>query len=360
MSLSNREIDLYVDTMIVHAIIDDHIVKRASGGSFIMPLIDKIKSYVAGKFDSGDKVKDVINFLAPGAIATLLNALGFKWLGLIMGAITSALHIDISSILSSIWNKVKSLLSSGTEITSAHIDSAVKEANQEHAPVDSGSANDHRTNAQKIRDARVVKLAMISYESSLRNKTAGLIPASIGIRALGIFTTIIGWIFKTVLASAGLMAGTDVVYGLLNKTPGKPGSGGMSGGMGSFWDKFTGKSESAPATVSVSSSQKKFPLNKSYSDVKRNTSSSNWVENGSPNEPTIESLVVSFAKEVYSGLDSLDSVIKSCSNFRNIVNMIERFNSTTQDDNGIYIPRTFTSKKQMVDYFIDEVAAKAQ
>lgn len=368
MTLSNSEFKLYVDTMIVQALVEDSLVKHAGAGNFIMPLIDKVKDYVSGHIDSKDKVGSVINFLAPGALTLMLDALGFKWIGKIAGVLASMFHIDVASIIGSIYNKVKSSLTSGKAITSAEIDSAVKSAESEHAPAD--FADDYKTYAESIRDIRLLKLALIEYESTGKlNKNAGILSPAIASKALNVFTTVIGWIFKTVLASAGLMAAGDVANKLVGRSNaldgslecGKPSPKGAPSSEGSgFWAKLMGGgTKSDTPEISTASTQTKFKPNASYIDVKRNTASSNWAEPGYPNQATIENMIVSFAKEVYSGLEGLDGSIKSAANFRNIVNMIMNFNRTRQDDAGIYIPRTFVSKKQMVDYFIDEVAAKA-
>ncbi len=367
MALSNSEFKLYVDTMIVQSFVEDTIVKNASG-NFIMPLLDKVKDYVSGHIDPKNKVNSVINILAPGAIKLMLDALGFKWISLIASMLASRLHIDVASIIGAVYNKIKSILTSGGSVASSDIDSAVSSAKSEHAPAD--LADDHKTYAEQMRDIRLIKLALIEYEATGKLvKNAGIVSPMMASKALNIFTTVIGWIFKTVLASAGLMAAGDVANKLVGRSNaldgslegGKPVSdSGKNQNGGGFWDKLMGGGGAkSDAPISTSSTQTKFPKNSSYVDVPRNTSNSTWVEQGSSNQSSIESMVISFAKEVYSGLDSLDSVIKSCANFRNIVSMIINFNLTRQDDMGIFIPRTFVSKKQMVDYFIDEVAAKA-
>jgi len=369
MALSNSEFNLYVDTMIVQALLDDNLVKNANEGSFIMPLINKVKEYVFAHIDSKDKVGSVINFLAPGAITLMLDALGFKWIGKIAGLLASMFHIDVASIIGSIYNKIKSLLTSGEKVTSSQIDSAVKSAASEHVPTD--MVDDHKTYAETIRDIRILKLALIDFESSDKlTKNAAILSPAIASKAINVFTTVIGWIFKTVLASAGLMAAGDVANKLVGRSNALDGS--LEGGKpspkgstpsegGGFWAKLMGGggTKSDTPEVSTTSTQTKFKVNPSYVDVKKNTSSSNWLEQGYSNQATVEAMVVNFAKEVYSGLDNLDSVIKSTANFRNVVNMILNHNRTRQEDPGIYIPRTFVSKKQMVDYFIDEVAAKA-
>lgn len=360
MSLSNSEISLYVDTMIVQAFLDEGLVKQGAEGSFIMPLISKVKEYVSGHIDQNNKVDSVINFLAPGAVTLLLKSMGFGWIGTLMGLLMSVAHVDVASILEKIYSTVKGLLSTGKPITSAQIDAATKDAAQTHSP-DSGSADDAQTFASRMRDVRLLKLAMIQYRSTGNiNKNAQL-ASMIGPKAIGIFTTIIGWIFKTVLASAGLMAAGDVANKLVGRSNALDGTlHGSKPAGGGLWEGFMGGGKSeTPVAQTVVSTQTKFPKNKSYADTQNNSSGVNWAEHVTNNKPAIESMLISFAKEVYSGLDNLDSVIRSSKIFQTIVDQIVYYNHTNPDDPTVYIPRQFTSKKQIVDYFIDDVAAKA-
>lgn len=359
MSLSNSEINLYVDTMVVQAFADDKFVKIGAESIFIMPLIDKVKSYVSGHIDSGNKVGSVINFLAPGAIATLFQALGFTWTGRLLGLLTGMLHVDVFSILKSIHSKISALLGSGKEITSADVDAATREAAQAHIPASSKSVDDIESVAQRMRDVRMLKLAMIEYHTTGKIKNAS-ITTMITAKAIKIFTTVIGWIFKTVLASAGLMPAGDAANKLLGRSNALDSS--LKGGKPTKPETsfFGGAKETEPQAVMVSATQTKFPKRPGYTDVKRNQSGAEWTERVLNDRPSIENMVIGFAKEVYSGLDGVENTIKSSPVFNTLVDQIVFFNRMSVGDPYVFIPRQFVSKKQMVDFFIDDVAAKAQ
>ena len=74
------------------------------------------------------------------------------------------------------------------------------------------------------------------------------------------------------------------------------------------------------------------------------------------NEQNIEDMVVQFAKDTYSGLDGKEQIIRSTPGFQNVVHQIASFNGHNQNSSQTFMPPSLRSKKQLVDYFIDDVA----
>jgi hypothetical protein len=70
-------------------------------------------------------------------------------------------------------------------------------------------------------------------------------------------------------------------------------------------------------------------------------------------------MLVDFAKDVYDGLDGKENIIKQTPGYRVVLDRILFFNRNTPNSTLIFIPREFSSKKQIVDIFIDDVAAKS-
>ena len=93
------------------------------------------------------------------------------------------------------------------------------------------------------------------------------------------------------------------------------------------------------------------PIKPSYVDVPMN-SSGNWVENVANNEPSIGQMVMKFAKDVYP-LEGQEAAIESNPMFQRLVKMIVWYNEASAGGPVVYIPRMFTTKKQMVDSFVD-------
>jgi len=70
-------------------------------------------------------------------------------------------------------------------------------------------------------------------------------------------------------------------------------------------------------------------------------------------------MLMSWAKEIYQGLNGLDSIIQNTAGFQAAVEAISWQNHSSAGGPIVYIPPMFTSKKMVVDHFIDEVAEKA-
>ena len=77
------------------------------------------------------------------------------------------------------------------------------------------------------------------------------------------------------------------------------------------------------------------------------------------NDANIENIVIQFAKDVYSGLDGKENAIRSTPGFQMIVHKISWYNSDNKGSALTFIPPNWSSKKQLVDYFIDDVAKSA-
>ena len=115
-----------------------------------------------------------------------------------------------------------------------------------------------------------------------------------------------------------------------------------------------GGSESVP--VVSHSKQTKFPPNPSYNDENH---SGAWGVSVSNDPSSIQSMLITFAKEVYSGLDGKESAITSSPNFQKILADIIWYNHASAGDRVVIIPNQFPSKRALVDYFIDDVATSS-
>lgn len=356
--ISNNEIDLYVDAMIIDILSSDDLYKTAQT-DVVSGLISSISNYFSNHIDPDDKAGSILNLLAPGAISLLFSSMNMPWIGRFLGLAASIFHIDVSGILSSVYNSIKSYVTHNKNLDSNQVQSMVDEAVQQHTrPLNDDEiedlSNNNVTSNNRLKDAKLLKLAMIIYdvEDVAINKTAkpfnwGKISSKQG-KAASVLSRIIGFIFKIGLASAGFMVAGDVI----NKLIGRPNALDNTIQKG----KPIETQESVPESVPVISTQTKFKVKSNYSDNKYNINN-NWIERVPNTQSGIESMIINFAKEVYEGLDSLDSKIKSSNNFKKIVNNIYWYNHISAGDPIVFLPKEFTSKKQLVDHFIDEVAS---
>lgn len=355
--MANQDVSFYVDCMIIEAFADDgKLSKTAEGDSLVLSLLGKVKDYVMAHIDHSNKAESIINILGPGVIAMTLRAMGLGWVGMLISFALKMFGIEIGPIVTSIWDKLKSSITGDKQTTPAQIDSAVSSAVQENVkPATAEEAQQYlesRNYSQELKDARFIKLALIEYERqslSLTKEAKGITDFLPGFNSrksatASILSRVLSWIFKVALASAGLMVMTD----FFKKMIGQP-----NALDGNLKDNKPVGSSSAPISASK---QTKFPLNPSYN----NRAYSDVWQIPIRNTPSdIENLLVGFAKEVYQGLNDFDSEIRSSPAFQLIKNQIVQYNIASPGDNMVFMPKGFTTKKQIVDLFIDDVAQKA-
>ena len=337
------EIDFYTDTMIVEMILKDPaMLKKASIGSVISSLLASFKNYIASHVDPNNKVKSYINILAPTAIMGIGSVLGFPIIGMLFGAAASAFNIDVASALEGIYEQIKSMIMDGKEISAPQVDSIVSENIQSnYTPLSPEQEEEAKRklsqkSAQTIRDARVVKLALIQCSDNIHSIRKF---AFIGSALVAVIKTVIGWLFKVALKSIGFMGFGDVARSFMGETTGPA------------------TQTSQPAPIAYVAKQTKFKLNPSY-NIASQFSGQERVQRYMNTPEGIGNMLVEFANDVYSGLQGLDGAIKSTAGFKAVVDAIAWHNHTAKGDSVVFIPDAFTSKKQIVDRFIDDVAAK--
>jgi hypothetical protein len=361
----SSEVSLYVDLMLIDSILcsDDKFHKKAG---FINDLLSRMKEYFGEHIDKSNPANSVINILAPGTLWVALSSVGLgKW-GMFLGLLMEVFHVNAGGILSSLWNGTKDLVSTGNPISSAQIDGLVdgtisehtQPATQEEAQSgyqvlkknpqlgsgERGMADDKAvySSSELLSDARFISLALIEYESQKMRltKSAGFFSSYNGRKAQGVslLSRIFGFVIKIALASAGLM----VVGDLINKFLGRP------NGIDKTY--HPGKEEEATpsAPAGPTSTQTKFP-SKGDAALPRSMPLMN-------NPANITSMLVQFAKDTYSGLDGKEGLITSSPAFQGVKEQIEWFNVHNEGSAAIFLPPNFTSKKEVVDLFIDDVA----
>lgn len=359
MDRMSREISFYTDCLIIETILkDEKLIKQADAGSLVSSLAEKIKEVVGNHIDPNDKVGSLVNILGPGAISLFMKSLGMPKIGLLLGLAASVFHFDLNGIIKSIWDQLKSAVSGDKKIPSSKIDSVVQSAMQEHVkPLTNDDAADileTKSYNQLMRDARLTKLAMIDYQNSISKYGRPRYDPSILERLMGrqtqtanVLTRILSFIFKIAFSAAGLLIAGDVI----NKFLGRPNA------LDNTLQK--GKPVTEAPAQTFTAKQTKFPVKPGYTQERYNAGNSLWTEQVQNNESSIEQMLIDFAKEVYSGLDGKEDVIRNSPPFHILKDRIVWYNHTSPNAPTIWIPKMFTSKKQMVDYFIDDVAEKS-
>ena len=355
--MSNREISFYVDCLIVEALARDERTKQAAG-EMVPALIEKIKEYVNSHIDPNDKAGSIVNILAPGALMMAFKAMGLGWSGFLLGLAMKVFHIDVNGILSSIWNSLKGSIAGGKQVSSAQVDSVVQSAVQEHSqPATQQEADkisqllQSKSFSQNMQNARFVKLSMIQYQQGKLSRTAGVLDAvnARKARTSSVLGRVLSLVFKVALASAGLMVAGDVV----NKFLGRPNA--LDGTV----QKGKPVEDAPKAAPMPTTTQTKFKVKPSYRLESYNTGNIDWIEKTNNDSSSIGEMLVGFAKDVYDGLDGKENIIRQTAGWGALQDRINWYNRTAAGGPIVFIPKEFTSKKQMADYFIDDVAEKS-
>jgi hypothetical protein len=334
--MSSGEISLYVDLLLVETVLaDPRPYKKAS---FASDLLSKVKDYFASKIDPAHPEASILRELAPGAISMLFSAIGLGKLGLLLGFLASTLHIDVLGILTNVYEKVKELVSSGDKISSGQVDQAVNGVTAQHTGGITTSSLD------LMYDAKIISLALIDYErDSLRLTKEGTIFKSSAPRSaqgVSVLGKLLSFIIKIALASAGLMVAGDIA----NKFLGRPNS------IDKTYDPAhpTEEAASPSAPSGPTSTQTKYKL-KGNAPLPTQMP----IENNSSN---ISNMIIQFAKDTYGGLDGKENLIEQTPGFQMIREKIEWYNARHPGSTVTFLPPNWDTKKQLVDYFIDDVA----
>jgi len=283
---------------------DQRLIKRGEL-PFGQGIFDAIKGFFASN-SSGDVKKDLTNLFINGAIRTVISGpLGFG-----VGLISTYFGFDFYEILKSIYKKFQSSVSAGIPVSSEEIHSAVTSE---------------------------VEMQTKTADLNIQNiKTAGIMDIFSKGNKKSILSSIISFIFKSALSGAGLFVASGMAKKLI--LPQKE-------------EKETVEPEqSAPDHTST---QTKFKLRAGYTDL---LEPKPWVESVVNSDASIEAMLLNFAKEVYDGLNGMESKIVSSPAFQQVKESIVFGNHKAAGDNIIIIPKMYKSKKHIVDYFIDDVA----
>jgi hypothetical protein len=165
-------------------------------------------------------------------------------------------------------------------------------------------------------------------------------------RGASLIGRILGWIFKTILIAGGFLIVGDEAAKLL----------GAPNALDKTWHAGQPSSISAPTTAPVPVTvQTVFKATGAGAEIMPQP----WTERITDDEGSIENMLIGFTKQVYSGLDGHEDWIRSSPTFQAIAKQIAWYNHTSAGEPTVYIPVSYSSKKGIVDHYIDEVAKNA-
>lgn len=386
MANKNKEIEFYTDCLIVECLLSDSnntIIKNA-GINILNTILDPIKNFFEQKIDKENKTASFLAFIAPYGVYKIFDFMGFKWIKYLMGLVTAVFNKDIKEIIAKIYDYIKNKLVSEEKLTSEEIKNKVNEAVDSELVTSKGSSskpsstssdyelfsfesnylNSKNINFQ-LRNAKLVKLALISYKERHDTnpflKNAGLTDSAKSFlqgplkEALKKF---LYWFFVISLSSVGFLVAGDAVNKFLGRDTSSTSKSSTTAPSTATTTTKTNKpsSTSKPAINKPTTTQKKFKVKSTYKEENKNQGKDVWEERYTADLQSIKRMVLNFAKDVYQGLDNLDNVIMNTAGFETVVNNIYHANRDNLLAPITIIPIAFTSKKDIVDLFIDEVA----
>lgn len=346
---THAQISFYVDVMLAETLLGDGLSKNAQTAGLVSSLVDKVKHYFSNNVDPENPTHSILNMLAPGAIVTIFGTMGLGWLGWLIGLAVRVFHIDVMAILGSIWDKLKSTLEGGRKTTSAEVHNIVTSAMQEHvtpatpeeaeqagqqADHQSQPADDMKSAAMMLRQAKLIRLAMEDFKRRTLNKQAasgGWFSAFSGKKAAtgSILGRVLSLFFRVAIASAGLMVAGDAINAFI----GKPSA--LNDTM------QHGHPVSEPGSPSPSGTPP--------------TSAEPWSVSANNTPEGISSMLVQFAKDVYPGMiDGQESRVQNLPAFQAVSDNIAWYNHGSAGGPVVFMPKMFSSKKQLVDYFMHD------
>lgn len=350
----------HADTLIIETFLaNETLVKNADGVLSDLPA--KIEEYVRSKMKPGHEIESVLSMLVPGALFLFLKSSN-PILAFLLSAAAGTFQTEIEGIIETIFNAVKPDIVQGKKVDPAKIDRAVATATAEQAAPtpaptptstpakeDDDGLNIESSFKSQLKFARKLKLALIAYnnDNSAFQFSKYAIPA--GVTSAGTKTflgRIIGWLFKTILLSAGFLLIGDLIN---DKVLDRPNS--LNGGLQKGVRQESGPASTKPAAIV--STQTKFKPNPALHDE---THADTWGVSVQATPAAIEEMLINFAKEVYLGLNGLENIIRSSPAFQIVKNRIVNNNKSNEGYNVTAIPGYLASKKQIVDTFIDDVA----
>lgn len=387
MMRKNSEIEFYTDCIIVESILSNDTMIKTAGISISQNLLNPVKDFIQSKIDPDNKVASFLAAISPYAVYKVFDLLGFKWIKYLMGLLTGVFNKNIKDLMVNTYEYIKSKLISDEKLTSEEVKQKVdnevdnqlsgkasvpsdSEENSFLSAFSSSYLNSNNINFQ-IRNAKLIKLALISYKEECdRNpillKNAGFTDSAKAAlqgplkEALKKF---IYWFFVIALSSAGFLVAGDAVNKMIGRTttPATPATPATPTDKSKKpAAKPAAKPAPEPETSLPASTQKKFKVKASYKKENRNQGNDVWQESYTADLPSIKQMVLDFAKDVYDGLNNLDNVITNTSGFNTVVRNIYHANRDNLLSPITILPVIFHSKKDIVDSFIDEVAANTK
>jgi hypothetical protein len=308
-------IQFYTDAAMIDQAIRP-LIKNA-GSPLLSSLISTVKSYAESKLAAhdGDKFATLADVLVPGI---LWSGFGLRWLAVLVQLSESYFGLSPGRLLESAWHMISTAVKTGS-VTAEEVQQAA------------GIGIETTSN---LRAYRLVAMGskQLTIFAAAKSTNASLM------------SRIVYWVLLAALAGAGITVAGEIFNKITGHESAKPTASG--------WLSLHPESGAAPAA----SSQTVLKPSESYAP-EHNNQNSIWMEAVPPSG--IGALISQWAMSIYPDLQGHEDMIESSSRFHATVSHIQDYNKANATQ-YTFIPEGFASKKQIVDMFADDLAAKYQ
>lgn len=315
---------------------------------------------------------NVIDFIGPTIIGRIVNSV-FKTslLGNLVDFSLRIFDVSLDSIVSEVCSAVKNAFGSDLENVNPEKLQEVVERSVTNT-LNKTSDTQAEANYQKIVGATTTTdsldlgedeeldveglesigsaYALKRFVEKRRVKMATPAAAKVGnvsaarLSLISIFSKLFVNIFKFIFKSAALFAVTSAI--------------GKAVGIPTTFDRFTTKDPFAwklqfdvtPSTLKI------YPLNPSFSESINTAPWKIFGLNGK-DENALKSTFIDWTQDIYQNVTPEE--IKASDDFNELVGIIRRYNGNIPYDNLTVFPEKFRTKREVVNYFINDVAEKS-
>ena len=301
------------------------LVKNAGSG-FLSELLQSVKNHVdqyKEEHAGEDTFTMASNILVPG----ILVKLGHPILAMLVALLEKYTGFSPGTILENAWASISSAVKSGS-ITPQ----GVKDAADAAAKAATGTPP---TDIQQVKDSeiRAFRIVALGIPVGISKYAAGSAIAT------SLLARIVYWVILAVLGALGILVVGEIFNKMTGHQDTKPSASGLP--------TLTPSTQAPEAHLSTQTLLKPSP---GYTDEHITGS---WIE---PTPSTdIGNTIVRWATNIYPDLQGHEDLIRSSAKFSQIVSEIQKYNTAT-NPNYTFIPPFMTSRKSVVDYFIDEIA----
>lgn len=348
----NAELQYIEDTQLVEklAVIDLFLTKEANFlGSALGTVAGGIKSFVEEHVDSSSPaslIKSVLKLLEPGYFFKIHPLLG------ILSTIGQMFGFSVVDILSSVVGSIAPKLENGMKVSAQEVNQAVVAT----VGLDSEASYDLFYDLKKYaEDGDITKKAISPFKSGPKAPLLQRVLPFLGPRkSRTLVGAFIGWFIKTILLSAGLLGGAE----LLNNMVFTPAKEKVKTILPTTPEGITVEQVRTKPSVALAPQAPSHNLKPSGRGEKehQNNDQNVWVV---PIYGSVQNTLAMWTQEIYPELVGKLHLVRSSASFNRVANILDSY-LDAENPNYLVVPAGYTNRKEIVDMFIGETAQKLQ